>query len=447
GPAFHAGAPLAGVLALRDSGDSETFLRLDAKPGAVPAAADQDAGVVRLLGLAFLGGLILNLMPCVFPVLAIKVAGLAGLAGARRGRAALYGASYAAGVLVTFAALGLLLLALRAGGGGAGWGFQFQSPAFVAAIAWLLFAVGLNFSGLLPIGGRGAGVGQALAGREGPVGSFFTGLLAVLVASPCTAPFMGAAIAGALAASPAAAMGVFLALGLGLAAPYALPALIPGLARLLPRPGRWMEVLRQALAFPMYGASAWLIWVLSAQAGPRGVLGALAGLVLLGFAAWALGLARDARGRGQWVGRAAAAAAGLGVLGVLSAVAASPAPVAAARAEAGAEAFSAEKLAALRAEGRPVLVNLTAAWCITCQVNEQVALTPRVRAAFMRYGITYMIGDWTRQDRAIGAFLLGFGRAGVPLYVFYPARGAAPVVLPQILTEATVLDAIGVPAT
>jgi thiol:disulfide interchange protein/DsbC/DsbD-like thiol-disulfide interchange protein len=439
GPAFEAGAPLAGVLALSDGGESQTFLRIEAMPGAAPA----EGGVARLLALAFLGGLILNLMPCVFPVLAIKVAGLAGLAGARRGRAALYGASYAAGVLSMFAALGLLLLAARAGGAAIGWGFQFQSPAFVAAIAWLLFAVGLNFSGLLPIGGRAAGVGQTLAGREGPVGSFFTGLLAVLVASPCTAPFMGAAIAGALAASPAAALGVFLALGAGLAAPYLVLALIPGLARVLPRPGRWMEVLRQALAFPMYGASAWLIWVLSAQAGPPGVLAALAGLVLLGFAAWALDVARNADRRGQRWGRAAAAAAGLGVLGLLAAVAAAPAPVPAAHAEAGAEAFSPERLAALRAEGRPVLLNVTAAWCITCQVNERVALTPRVRAAFFKHGVTYMVGDWTSQDRAIGAYLAAFGRAGVPLYVFYPAGGGAPVVLPQILTERVLLAAIG----
>jgi thiol:disulfide interchange protein/DsbC/DsbD-like thiol-disulfide interchange protein len=444
GPAFRAGASLAGVLALNDSGGTETFLRIEAKPG---AAAPEGDGVARLLGLAFLGGLILNLMPCVFPVLAIKVAGLAGLAGARRGRAALYGASYAAGVLITFGALGLLLLALRAGGSAVGWGFQFQSPAFVAAIAWLLFAVGLNFSGLMPIGGRAAGVGQALAGREGPVGSFFTGLLAVLVASPCTAPFMGAAIAGALAASPAAALGVFLTLGLGLAAPYAVLAVIPGLARALPRPGRWTEVLRQALAFPMYGASAWLIWVLSAQAGPRGVLAALAGLVLLGFVAWTLDVARNAARQGQRWGRVAAAAAGLGVVGLLAAVAAAPAPVPAARAEAGAEAFSAERLAALRAEGRPVLVNITAAWCITCQVNERVALTSRVRAAFMKSGITFMIGDWTRQDRAIGDYLAAFGRAGVPLYVFYPAGGGAPTTLPQILTEGVVLAAIGAPTS
>ena len=205
----------------------------------------------------------------------------------------LHAGSYTAGVLAAFAALGGALLALRTAGGAAGWGFQFQSPVFVAATAWVLFAVGLNLSGVFEVGGgRLSGAGHSLAAREGHLGNFFTGLLAVLVATPCTAPFMGAAVAGALAAPPVAAIAVFLAMGLGLAAPYATLVLVPGVARALPRPGRWMEVVRQALAFPMYGATVWLVWVASQQSGADGVLFSLAGVLLLGLAGWAFGLAQ-----------------------------------------------------------------------------------------------------------------------------------------------------------
>ncbi len=349
-------------------------------------------------------------------------------------------------MLIAFAALAGALLAARAAGLAAGWGFQFQHPGFVAAIAWILFVVGLNFSGVFSLGGSFTGAGQSLAGREGHGGSFATGLLAVVVAAPCTAPFMGAAIAGALAAPPAAALAVFLAMGLGMAAPYVVLALIPGVARALPRPGAWMEVLRQALAFPMYGAAAWLVWVMSEEAGPQGVLATLAGAVLIGLGAWALGLAERAQGRGRRLGRAVAGAALLAALAVLPGIGVAPLPQARAAVE-GSEAFSSARLAALVDAGRPVFVDATAAWCITCKVNERLALTPRVRAAFAAEGITYLVADWTRQDRSISAFLRAHGQEGVPLYVFYPGHGRAPVVLPQLLTETTVLDAIRAPAS
>jgi thiol:disulfide interchange protein len=334
---------------------------------------------------------------------------------------------------------------LRAAGGAAGWGFQFQSPVFVAAMAWLLFVVGLNLSGVFEIGGRLAGAGQGLATRGGHAGSFCTGLLAVLVATPCTAPFMGIAIAAALAAPPLLALLVFLVMGLGLATPTLLLAAIPGIARAAPRPGRWMLVLKQALAFPMYAAVAWLVWVISQEAGQSGLLATLAGLVLLGFAAWAFGAAHLRSGAGARIGRIAALAACVGATVVLSGIeAAPPSSIAEARAEDGVEPFSAARLAALRAEGRPVFVNMTAAWCVTCLVNERVAIrTTAVRQAFAAHDVAYLKGDWTRQDPAITAFLRAHGRDGVPLYVYFPPRDAPPVVLPQVLTQGTLLDEVG----
>ena len=436
GQDFHADAALEGVLELTAPGGGQRVLAIRAAPGGAPAPASLPFG--RALLFAFLGGLILNLMPCVFPVLAMKAVGLAGVSGVERRRVRLQAASYTAGVLLAFTALGMVLLALRQAGSAAGWGFQFQSPIFVAAMAWLLFAVGLNLSGAFELGGVLAGVGQGLAGRAGHVGSFFTGLLAVLVATPCTAPFMGAAIAGALAAPAPVTLAVFLTLGLGLAAPYALLALVPRLAAALPRPGPWMLVLKQLLAFPMYGAAAWLLWVVSQEAGSQGVLGTAAGLVLLGFAGWALGAATHLRGNGRRTARAAALAGLLAMAAILPGIAAAPGPAA----EPGTEAFTPARLAALRAEGRPVFVNMTAAWCLTCLVNERIALAPReVRDAFAAHDVAYLRGDWTRQDPSITDFLRVNGRDGVPLYVFFPARGAAEV-LPQLLTAETVLRAV-----
>ena len=434
--AFQAADGLSGILSVRDRSGLETDVMLRATPGIVPPPPPT-MRLQRMLGLAFLGGLILNLMPCVFPVLAMKAVGLA---GTPRGGARWQAVAYTAGVLVAFAGLGAALLVARAAGAAAGWGFQFQSPIFVTAMTWLLFAVGLNLSGVYQIGTGLTHTGQGLAARKGQLGSFFTGLLAVVVATPCTAPFMGVAIAAGLAAPPPVTMLVFLVMGLGLAAPYAVLAAMPALGRLTPKPGHWMEVLRQALAFPMYGASAWLVWVVSQEAGSAGVLGTAAGLVLLGFAAWVLGITQQATDRSRRIGQSAAAAALLAALAVLGGIASAPAVPLSGATEAGAEAFTPARLAALRAEGRPVFVNMTAAWCVTCLVNERVALgTAAVRRTFADHHVAYLRGDWTRQDPAITDYLRENGREGVPLYVYYPPRGQ-PEVLPQILTENGVIS-------
>ena len=438
-------APLHGVLLLHDARGIESALAVSAQPGAAAAAVPTALSFGRMLALAFLAGLILNLMPCVFPVLAMKALAIARLSGAARAHVQMHAVSYTLGVLVAFAGIGGLMLGLRAAGHAAGWGFQFQSPVFVAGMAWLLFGVGLSLSGVFEVDVGLAGAGHGMAARRGHAGSFFTGLLAVVVATPCTAPFMGAAIATALAASPPVLMAVFLVMGLGLAAPYALLAAVPRLATSLPRPGRWMLITKQALAFPMYAAATWLLWVVSQEAGPGGVLATAAGLVLLGFAAWAVGLAQSLphANQARRIAQTAALAAGLAALAVLSGIAAGPAWQPGAVADASAEKFSTARLAALRAAGRPVFVNMTAAWCITCLVNERVALSsPALRTAFAARGVTYLKGDWTRQDPDITAFLRDHSRDGVPFYVYYPAAGS-PDVLPQILTQGDVLAAIG----
>jgi thiol:disulfide interchange protein DsbD len=436
-------AQVAGVVAITDGAGVRSAYSLSAAPGPLPALSGGGGGLPlgQALLWAALGGLILNLMPCVFPILAMKALGIVRLSGAARATVRAHGASYTAGVVLSFLLLGGLLLGLRLAGQTAGWGFQFTSPVFVALTGWLMLAVGLNLSGVFNIGGP-VGAGGALAARGGHGGSFATGALAVLVATPCTAPFMAAAIGAAMALPPAGTLAVFGAMGLGMAAPYALLALAPGLARLLPRPGLWMERLKQALAFPMYGAALWLLWVLAQLTGPEGLAAALAGGLLVGFGAWALGTAQGAHGRWRLAGRGGAALALLLAALLLPRLHAAPAPAASA-AEAGAEPWSAARVAAAQAEGRPVFVNLTAAWCITCKVNERVALdSTAVREAFATRRVAYLTGDWTRGGAEIATLLRAHGREGVPLYLVYPAGGGAPAVLPQILTESIVLRAL-----
>lgn len=431
---------LSGVLLTRDSTGQSAALAIAAISSG--DTSPDTEGLPYLLVLAFLGGAILNLMPCVFPVLALKTAGLAGLGGARTGAVLRHVIPYTVGVVLSFAAVGGIFLTARLAGDGIGWGFQFQSPAFVGATAWLLFAVGLNLSGVFEVAGKFTGAGQSLAGRPGWLGDFFTGVLAVLVATPCTAPFMGAAIAGALSAGSVAGLTVFIAMGLGLAAPYVLVALVPGARRLLPRPGAWMDVLKGALAFPMYAAVIWLIWVISQQAGSTGLIYALAGLLLTGFAAWVAGISGTGI-RGRRIALATATAAVL-TAGALLPLLHAQAPAAIPRDTAtGPERFSAIRLAALRAEGRPVFVNMTAAWCVSCLVNEQVALSVApVQATFAAQGVAYLKGDWTTRDAEISSFLREHGRDGVPFYAVYPRNGAPPIILPQILTPQTVIDAV-----
>jgi thiol:disulfide interchange protein DsbD len=446
----QAGPRLTGVLVVKTRTASQgyavdTALAASTAPIALPeeAAHGADASLPLALLFALLGGLVLNLMPCVFPVLSIKALSLLDHARDDPRTARLHGVAYALGVLASFALLGIVLIVLKAGGAQAGWGFQFQSPAFVLATAYLMCAVGLNLSGVFEVGGALAGIGDGLATRAGYAGSFFTGVLATVVATPCTAPFMGGAVAYALAQPPVVLLAVFLAMGAGLALPYLLLSARPVLQRRLPRPGPWMVRVRQAFAFPMYGAAVWLVWVLARQSGVDAGAAALGGMVALAFALWLYGATRFASSFMRLAGSVGAA------LVVVAAVAVGHAGIqhgqpAAATGVAWTP-YSAERLQALRAGGKPVFVNLTASWCITCLVNERVALSDgSVDAAFRQADITYLKGDWTSQDERITALLTQFGRSGVPLYVFYPpGADARPVVLPQLLTPGIVLDAIG----
>jgi thiol:disulfide interchange protein DsbD len=411
---------------------------------ATPAAiAGQRISLLQAALLALLAGVILNLMPCVFPVLSIKILHLTQHASESVARIRLHGLAYTAGILGSFTVLAGALYALRAGGAEIGWGFQLQSPAMVAALAFVLFAFGLSLSGVLPIGTSLTRVGGSrLLQKTGFSGSFFAGMLATVVATPCTAPFMGASIGYALTQPFIVGLTVFLALGLGLALPFLILAFVPGLQRMLPRPGRWMEVLKQFLAFPLYGTAAWLIWVLSFQVGPAGLMAALAGLVLIGFAAWAYGLVQGRDGRSALAFRGMATAAVIAVVAITVTIRSdhSSGTTEQASAEAGYEAFTQQKLDTLLASGRPVFVNMTAAWCITCLVNERTALsTDAVREALSGKNVAYLKGDWTNRNPEITRLLERFGRSGVPLYVLYQ-NGREPVVLPQILTPSLVLD-------
>ncbi|PPU39971.1 protein-disulfide reductase DsbD family protein [Xanthomonas arboricola] len=395
-----------------------------------------DKGLLAMLVLALLGGLVLNLMPCVLPILSLKVLGLAH-SGESRSHARSHAIWYSLGVLVSFAAIGALVIGLRAAGQAAGWGFQLQQPWFVAALAYLMFAVGLSLSGVFTLGSSLGGIGQSLAARNGPLGDFFTGVLACVVASPCIAPFMGTALAYAFTAPALLAMLVFLALGLGLALPFLLIGFIPSLARRLPTPGAWMETLKQVLAFPMYLTAIWLLWVLGKQ---RGV-DALA-LMLVGATLLALGLFCFERSRWKSHRIGMSLAAVMLVLAIVPVVGVTRLRLPAATAAEGVVAFSPPLLDRLRADNRVVFVNMTADWCVTCKANEKNVLSSAdFRDALRRVDAVYMKGDWTNVDPRISAFLDQHQAVGVPLYVVY-GPGAPPAVLPTVLTNAITEDAL-----
>jgi len=431
---------LSGVLVVQEKLEDKTVTQafaLTALPGAAGVANDAGGGLS--LGLALLmalaGGLILNLMPCVFPVLSIKALSFAAHGGGRMGR---HGLAYTAGVLSLFAVIGVALIAFKSAGAEIGWGFQLQEPLFVLAMAYLMFAIGLNLSGVFEIGGAFTGAGHKLASRDGLAGAYFTGALAAVVATPCTAPFMGAAIGYAVAQPAPAALAVVMALGLGMALPFLALSYSPGLLRRMPKPGPWMLRFRQFLAFPMYATAAWLVWVLSLQAGDGALFAALGGAVLIAFALWLWQSVRRGSARGRAIGAAFAALAliGAGSLALLTDRGAAP------KATAGDERwtpFNAEKLETYRREGRPVFVNFTAAWCVTCLVNEKVVLrNDAVWTAMNKKGVVAMKADWTRRDAVITRALAALSRNGVPVYALY-TQGTPPALLPQILTEQAVL--------
>jgi thiol:disulfide interchange protein DsbD len=430
-------------------------------PAPAPAAAPSlllpedtsPVGLPAALLLALVGGLILNLMPCVFPVLSIKALSLLQHSQQSPRQARLQGLVYTAGVLASLGVLAGVLIALKAGGAQIGWGFQFQSPVFVLAVAYLMFVVGLNLSGVFEFGESVTGVGSSLADKQGLAGSFFTGVLATVVATPCTAPFMGAAIGFALSQPALPLLAVFMALGLGLALPYLALSWWPALQRWLPRPGLWMLRVKQVLAFPMYAAAVWLVWVLAQQTGADAVAVALGGMVVIAFAAWLYQASRSGSLRMQRGGLVVALLVLVVTLGAsyratLDAASDHPESTTATSGQKDWQPYTADRLQALRAQGTPVFVNMTAAWCITCLANEKVALSSSaVIAAFKQADITYLKGDWTHQDPQITQLLKDFKRSGVPLYVFYPAgRNTQPVVLPQLLTPDIVLGALSTKA-
>lgn len=441
----------AGVDATGDAVSRTPTPRPVASP--LPAGASADSVPARhtrlnlatALLLALGGGLILNLMPCVLPVLSLKalsLASTAGSPGATR-RSALW---YTTGVVISFAALGALALALREAGLALGWGFQLQQPLVVAALGLLMFGLGLSLSGVWHVGGAWTGMGHGLTTRQGPMGDFFTGVLAVVVATPCTAPFMGAALAWAFTAETLTALLVFVALGLGLALPFLLIGFVPALARRLPRPGAWMETLKQLLAFPLYLTAAWLVWVLAKQRGADAVGLWLVAATLAAFAAWAW--SRHRSGGRAW-GLVAAGLALFALAWPLARIHALPRPDRTPGMDTGthqalaAVAYSEQRLADLRAAGRPVFVNMTADWCVTCKANEKAVFAgDGFRDALDAADAVYMVGDWTDVDPGITAFLQRYEAVGVPLYVVFPANGGEGRVLPTVLTPDIAREAL-----
>jgi len=415
---------------------------------AAAASKADDITFWAAVGLAFLGGLVLNLMPCVFPVLSLKVLGFIHIAHHDPATVRRHGYAFAAGVIVSFWILAGGLLALRAAGGVFGWGFQLQEPIFVAAVAALLLGMALNLLGVFEFGSSiSAAIGR-FDSHEGYRGSFLSGVLATVLATPCTAPFMGTAIGFALVQPAADSLAVFTSLGAGMAAPYVLLACIPALLRRLPRPGAWMETFRAAMAFPLLATVAWLVWVFGQQTGNDGVLGLLLALLLGSTAAWLGGHFGEGRARGIARTLAAACLAGAVFLAVSAAsrVTATDAPAAAGDETGGVNwlVWDPDAIALHRREGHVVFVDFTADWCLSCKVNERVALAGDEFAEALRANsVVAMKADWTRADPRITEALTAFGRSGVPLYVVYPRDPSRqPIVLPQILTPGLVRDAL-----
>ena len=428
---------LSGLLVVTGGGEKKSFDITLATP--VPATHPSDLPETPWLPLilfsALLGGLVLNLMPCVLPVLSLKALAIAKKAGHERYHVARQGMAYTFGILLSFGVIAGIMIGLQQGGEAVGWGYQMQSPAFVGFLIYLLFLVGLSLSGVFHLPVLLGNVGsRALADESSLKASFFTGVLATAVATPCTAPFMASAVGVALTLPPLESLLVFEALGLGLALPFLIISFFPACLRFIPKPGTWMNTFKHWLAVPMYASVVWLLWVLMMQTGTDGLFVAMGGLLIL------VGFIRMNR-RGAFILLALLIALNLSILSRME----TPGAMMPGESTTGGVAtadYSMQALSTLRAEGKPVFVDATAAWCITCQVNARTSIhTERVMQAFRERGVTLMVADWTLRNPAITEFLRGFGAGGVPLYVYYPANGE-PVVLPQILTETIVLDAI-----
>lgn len=435
----HAPARLHGLIKL-PGGAAYQFT--SAVSVAVAQSHTNGGSLWRVLALAFLGGLILNLMPCVFPVLFIKGLSLVQSSAEERKRLRAHGAMYTLGILVSFWIIVAVLLLLRAGGSHLGWGFQFQSPYFVAVMALLFFFLGLSLAGQFEIGLSVTSVGGELAQRGGYSGSFFTGVLATVVATPCTAPFMGAAIGFALSQSIAITFAVFTLLALGLAAPYVLLTVQPAWTRLLPKPGAWMEYLKQAVSIPIFVAVIWMVWVFAQVVGGNGVAALLGGMLVTAIAGWVLG-----HWPARWVS-AIVATLLLMVAIALPSFAAKTfrASTAVSHGTSGIawQPFSPKQLAADRAQGKAVFVDFSAAWCLSCQVNERVVLDrPDIEEAFRKSGVVMMRADWTNHDDTITEALRQLGRSGVPTYALYSGGpDTAPTLLPEVLTQSIVFNAL-----
>jgi thiol:disulfide interchange protein/DsbC/DsbD-like thiol-disulfide interchange protein len=442
---------------LTAAGDPAIELEIDLGEAATLAAMLEGGGnglPVSLwfaLGLAFVGGMILNLMPCVFPVVSLKILGFVQMSGDEPRRLRLHGLSFAGGVVVAFWALAGLLLLLRAAGEEIGWGFQLQSPGFVAAMAFLLFGLGLSLAGVMDIGSSLTRLGGAERGHGTFRSSMFNGMLATVVATPCTAPFMGAALGFAMTQPAAASLLIFTSLAAGMAAPYVALSTWPYLLRFLPRPGAWMVRFKQAMAFPLFATVAWLVWVFGIQTEVDGVLRLLIGLTLLALAAWIWGQwsTLSSPPRARWTARAVGGAfliSGLLIAGAAEPVSGEVSGTQTAARTSGIEwePWSADRVSELRAAGTPVFIDFTAAWCLSCKVNERVAFSStEVHELVKDRGVAMLKADWTSRDPEITRALAEFGRSGVPLYVLYGTDPfAAPRLLPEILSPGILSSAL-----
>lgn len=391
---------------------------------------------------AFAGGIILNFMPCVFPIISLKALGLLRHAD-NTAQTRKEGLGFLLGTVATMLALAGILLALRAGGTAVGWGFQLQSPLVIAFLALVILAAALNLLGVFEVGLSMQRAGEITVERGAFTRAALTGALSIIVATPCAAPFMAGAIGYALVQPPAVALAIFFALALGFAAPFSLISLFPALGKWLPRPGAWMNTLKRGLAFPMFGAFGWLVWVLAQQAGTTALAAILAASVVLGFAAWLYGMAQQRRfaGRGHKVLFAVTAALIIAAIAPLPSVVKSGAALPSTSVSE--VKWSPQTVADNRGHGKAIFVNFTASWCITCQVNERTSLsTEAVKEALAKTGTLYMIADSTKFNADIDDTMNALGQGSLPLYVLYPADGSAPKILPQVLTPSIVVNAL-----